>query len=50
MYNHDYNIPDIDDYWSEVKKGYKLSVLQSATWIRSTNITSNPPPLTFKEK
>ena len=50
VYIHDYNIPEIDDYGSELKEEYNLSDKQKATWIKTKNTTSNPLLLTFKEK
>ena len=50
VYIHDYNIPDIDDNDSELKKEHSLSVVQKATWIKTKNITSAPLLLTFKKK
>ena len=47
---HDYNIPDIKDYGSELKKEYSLLDVQKATWITTKNITFAQLPLTFKEK
>ena len=48
---HDYNIPDIDDYCSELKKEYIIPDLQKKkTWIKTKNITSTPLLLTFKGK
>ena len=47
---HEYNILDIDEYGSELKKEYSLSDVQETTWIKTTNITSTPLLLTFKEK
>ena len=50
IYIQDYNIPDIDDYDSELKKEYNLYDAQKATWIKTKNTTSTPLLLTFKEK
>ena len=49
IYNHEYNIPEIDDYCSDLKKEYNISDVQKATWIK-TRIITPTPLLTFKEK
>ena len=49
MYIHDYNIPDIEDYGSELKTEYNLLDVQKRTWIKTRNITSTPLLLIFKE-
>ena len=50
MHPHDYNIPVIDGYGSELKKEYNLMDVHKATGIKTKNITSTPLLLTFKEK
>ena len=50
IYIHDYNIPDIDDSVSELKKEYHLVHVQRSAWIKTKNTTSTPLLLTFKEK
>ena len=50
IYIHDCNIPDFDDYGSEVKKGYNLLDVQKVTWIKTKSTTSIPLLLIFKEK
>ena len=50
IYIHDYNIPDIDDYCSELKEEYNFSDVKKITWIKTKNITSTPLLMTFKDK
>ena len=50
IYIHDYNIPDIEDYGSELKKEYNLLDVQKSTWIKTKIITSTPLILTFKDR
>ena len=50
IYIHDYNIPDIEDFGSELKKEFNLLDVKKATWIKTKNINSTPLLLTFKEK
>ena len=50
VYIHDYNIPDIEDYGSELKKEYNLLDVKKATRIKTQNIASTPLQLTFKKK
>ena len=50
IYIHNYNIPDIDDYGSELKKEYNLLDVQKSTRLKTKISTSTPLLLTFKEK
>ena len=50
IYFNDYNIPEIEDYDSELKKEHNLLDVKKATWIKTKTITSTPLLLTFKEK
>ena len=39
IYINDYNIPDTDDCYIELKKEHNLSDVQKATWIKNKNTT-----------
>ena len=50
IYIHDYIIPDIEYYGSELKKEYNLTYMQKTTLIKTKNTTSTPLLQTFKGK
>ena len=50
VYIHDYNIPDIEDYGSELKKEYNLLDVQNATWIKTKKLYLYSTPIYFQRK
>ena len=50
IYIHESNIPDIDEYCSDLKKEHNLSDVQRTTWIQTQKHYFHSTPTDFKEK